>query len=300
MRKRMVKNSPKVKRTKLTKLVIRPYLYLIPLFTFLIAFTYYPIARMFYLSLFQWGIGSKKVFIGIENYITVSKTPLFWQVVKNNIVFSFGSVFISVSLALFLAVLANKNLKFKGFYQSMVFYPHIIPLAVGALIWIWLFNPRQGLFNYLLGAEVNWLNSYELALPSLMMVQIWANMGYYFLLFLAGLQNLPPNLYEVAELEGANSWQKFRYLTFPLISSTTFFVVLLAIIHSIQSVDLVYLMTEGGPANSSNLIIYYLYTEAFRWWHLDIASTISSILFIVLLLLTALYFILLERKVYYA
>jgi len=296
----MIKNSHEVKGTKLRKLVIRPYLYLIPIFIFLIAFTYYPIARMLYLSLFQWDIGSEKVFIGIENYITISKTPLFWQVIKNNIVFSFGSVFISVSLALFLAVLANKNLKFKGFYQSMVFYPHIIPLAVGALIWIWLFNPRQGLFNHLLGVEVNWLNSFELALPSLMVVQIWANMGYYFLLFLAGLQNLPPNLYEVAELEGANSWQKFRYLTFPLINSTTFFVILLAIIQSIQSVDLVYLMTEGGPANSSNLIIYYLYTEAFRWWHLDIASTISSILFIVLLLLTAFYFILLERKVYYA
>ena len=296
----MVKNSYRVKGTKRRKLVIVPYLYLIPLFTFLIVFTYYPIARMFYLSLFEWGIGSKKVFIGIGNYITVSKTPLFWQVVKNNIVFSFGSVFISVSIALFLAVLANKNLKLKGFYQSLLFYPHIIPLAVGALIWVWLFNPRQGLFNHLLGTEVNWLNSFELALPSLMVVQIWANMGYYFLLFLAGLQNVPADIYEVAELDGASGWQRFRYVTFPLISPTTFFVILLAIIRSIQSVDLVYLMTEGGPANSSNLILYYLYTEAFRWWHLDIASTISSILFIVLLLLTALYFILLERKVHYA
>lgn len=283
---------------------IRPYLYILPTFLFLGLFTHYPIVRTFYLSLFRWNLATpQQLFVGGANYQQVWTTPLFWQVLKNNLLYAVGTIPLSMAIALVLALLINQQLKFLSFYRMALFYPTVIPMAAASMIWLWIFTPSYGLLNYYLGKlgvpDIHWLGTSSTALWALVVVGIWKRLGYYMVIFLAGLQTIPDHLYEAAILEGAGPWQRFSRITFPLLSPTTFFILLIALIDSFQAIDQVYLMTQGGPGNHTNLFVFYIYQNAFRFWDMGYASTVSSILFLILLSLTLLVFWTLHKRVHY-
>lgn len=283
----------------------RPYLYLLPAFVFLFIFTHYPILKTFYLSLFRWNLATpRKEFVGVANYVQAWSTPVFWQVVWNNVLFAVGTIPFSLGVALALALLINQRIRGLAIYRAALFYPTIIPMAAAAMIWLWILTPSYGLVNYYgkpVGLpDIHWLGDSRFALWALVLVGAWKRVGYYMVIFLAGLQNIPEHLYEAAILEGAGPWQRFRRITLPLLSPTTFFVAVMAVIDSFQAIDQVYLMTQGGPGNDTNLFIFYIYQNAFRFFDMGYASAVSGTLFLILLGLTILAFGLLQRRVYYA
>jgi sn-glycerol 3-phosphate transport system permease protein len=283
----------------------RPYLYILPTFFFLFIFTHYPILKTFYMSLFKWNLATpKREFLGLGNYGQAWSAPLFWQVLQNNVLFAVGTVPITLALALTLALLINQKIRGLAIYRALLFYPTMIPMAAAAMIWLWILTPNYGLLNYYgkwLGLpDIHWLGHSRLALWALVLVGVWKRVGYYMVIYLAGLQVIPGHLYEAAIIEGANPWHRFWRVTFPLLSPTTFFVAIMAVIDSFQAIDQVYLMTGGGPGNATNLFIFYIYQNAFRFFDFGYASTVSAILFLILLGLTMLAFRTLHRRVHYA
>ena len=245
--------------------LIKPYLFVAPALIFIGVFTVYPVFHTLYSGFLRWGVLSPEpVFIGLENYREAIASPVFWRVWGNTLTYSLCTVVGTVILGLILALLANnERIKGQAFFRTSLFYPHMLPWAVAAMVWMWMFQPRRGLINNLFGLEIDWLRSAKYALPALIIAAIWKGTGFNFLLFLSGLQSIPKEFYEAAKLETNSWWHQFRYITLPMLSPTTFVVVLLAIIGSFQSVDLVYIMTQGGPANHTNVIIHYIYQRGY-------------------------------------
>ncbi len=280
------------------------YLLILPSFVFLIVFTYYPVVRSVWLSLFQKMAGGVTKFVGLANYEYMFGSRLFRQVMQNNLVYSLGSVIPAIILGLVFAILLNKRLKLRGAFRFSIFYPTMIPIAAASMVWIFLFSQSYGLLNKVLSllglsSNIDWLNTTPYAMLSIIIVSVWKFAGYYMLLFLSGLQSIDESLYEAAVLEGANAWQKFRKITLPLLSPTTFFVTLMAIINSFQSVDQVYVMTRGGPYNTTNVLLYYIYQNGFVYWDTGIASSASVVLFSILLVFTFIYYFGLQHFVHY-
>jgi ABC-type sugar transport system permease subunit len=281
-----------------------PYLCLFPAFTFILLFTYFPLVRSLYLSLFEWNAARPaKAFVGLGNYAFLWRTPLFWKVLQNTFLFAAGTLVASITLALVLALLINRPLRAIGLYRFTLFYPVILPTAGAAMIWLSVLSPGFGLANLLL-REVGlptfeWLGDRNLALLCLMVITVWKTTGFFMVIFLAGLQSIPGELYEECQIEGASAWQSFWRVTFPLLSPTTFFVVLTGILSSFQSVDLIYVLTDGGPADATNVIVYYIYQYGFRFWDLGIGATLTSVLFFFLLVVIVLGFGVLQRRVFY-
>jgi ABC-type sugar transport system permease subunit len=283
---------------------VRPYLYIFPTFFFLFFFTHWPILRTFYASLFKWSAAATaKQYVGLANYAQAWNAAVFWEVLGNNLLFAAGTVPLTLALALALALLINHQIRGLAVYRALLFYPTMIPMAAAAMIWLWILTPNYGLLNYYgrsVGLpDVHWLGHPRLALWALVLVGVWKRVGYYMVIYLAGLQVIPDHLYEAAIIEGATAWQRFWRVTFPLVSPTTFFVAVMAVIDAFQAIDQVYLMTSGGPGNSTNLFIFYIYQNAFRFFDLGYASAVSAILFLILLALTMLAFRTLHRKVHY-
>lgn len=283
---------------------LRPYFYLFPAFFFLAIFTYFPIFRSFYVSLFRWNTEyPQKVFIGLQNYVDIYNDLLFWKVVKNTFFYSTSTIMVSMCLALLLALLVNQKIKFVSFYRASLFYPNIMPMVAVSLAWLWMYNPGYGVINHYLGklgiTPIEWLNDEKIALWSLVIVAIWKNAGYFMVFFLAGLQTVPYDLYDAARIEGANSFQKFWHVTFPLLAPFTFFVFIISIANSFQSIDQVYIMTQGAPNDSTNLFVYYIYQQAFRYWNMGYGATLTALLMIFLLSLTLIFFRFLGRRIYY-
>jgi len=267
-------------------------------------FVYYPVVNALYLSFFKWDLAHPvKEFIGFSNYATMSRDPLFWPIVRNNLIYAVGTLIPSLGIGFFLAVLLNTKIKFKAVYRGVAFYPYLLPMAAASMIWVWLYNPVYGtlsnFFRFFGFRQIDWLGDKRYALLSLMIVAVWKFVGYYMILFLAGLQSIPNEYYEVAILDGANFWQRLRHITLPLSSPTIFFVGMIFIVNSFQSIDQVHIMTSGGPGTATNLIIYYIFQHIFRFVKMGLGATISSFLFMVLVGLALLYFFLLEKHVFY-
>lgn len=275
------------------------YLLILPSFIFLVAFTFYPIAYSVVTSLDSASGG-----IGFGNYSKMLSSTEFQQAIRNNIVYAFFSTVPAVLIGLLLAIVLNTKMKGKGFYRFAVFYPTILPIATASMIWVFLLSQSIGLVNHLLGimglpSKIDWVNASPYAMVSIIIVYIWKYSGYYMLLFLSGLQSIDSSLYDEAYLEGASGWERLRMITLPLLSPTTFFVVLIAIVNSFQAVDQIYVMTKGGPHNSTNVLLYYIYEYGFVYWEPEIASSASTLLFAFLLILTFFYWYGGQRKVNY-
>ena len=281
------------------------YLYLLPSLAFLAIFTYYPMAFSTYLSLFRWNVlNPDKVFVGLANYLHLWHEPLFWLVLRNNLFYALGTIPTSMALALFLAILVNQKLgAARSIYRVALFYPTMIPMVAAAMLWVWIFNPGIGLFNYyasFLGTpRIEWLYDRYWALPAIIIMSIWKNFGYFMLIYLAALQGIPAELYEAASLEGAGAWSRFREITFPLLAPTSLFVFVVAIISSFQVFDQVFVMTQGGPADQTNVLVFYIYQNAFRFWDIGMGAALTTIFICLLLVLIGVVFRYVGRGVYY-
>lgn len=278
-----------------------PWLLIFPTALGVAAFTLYPMLATAYRSLFKQNQAVRVPrWVGFGNYKELATDDTFHQVLRNTLLFVAVTVPVSMILALLFALFLNRKLRAIGLLRSAFFYPTVLPMVSAAAIWLFLYTPNFGLVNQGLRAvglhAPNWLGDTSLALPALMIMAIWKQTGYFMLFYLAGLQNLPDEIFEAAQLDGASRVAQVRYITIPLLQPTTLFVSTIAAVGSIQMVDQIYIMTQGGPSNASNLLLFYIYETAFRFRNLGVANAATVVLVLLLLLFTVANFAISERK----
>lgn len=265
------------------------YLFITPALIILAVFLFLPIIESFLMSLTNWdiyGISNwKRIrFIGLENYLKLFQDRIFLQSLFNTAYFVFVGAPLSMAASLFMAVILNeKFVRFKTFFRAAYFAPVVTTIVAVAVIWRWLYNPDYGLFNWALRSlgipPIDWLSDVRLAMPSLILMSIWKGFGYNMIIFIAGLQTIPEALYESARIDGANWWKCFRYITLPGLRHTILFVTIITTIGYFQFFAEPYVMTKGGPLNSTISIVYYMYNQGFKFFKLGYASAIAYVLF---------------------
>ncbi|MNH92225.1 Lactose transport system permease protein LacF [compost metagenome] len=280
------------------------WLLLLPSLIFLFLFTFYPIAKTIRLSFYQADLATPvPTFIGLDNYIYLLDDAIFWKVMSNNFLFALGTVPTSIILAILMAIFANKALRGTSLVRTAFFYPTMIPMIAVANIWLFIYTPQYGLLSRAMKGltenDINWLGSPQYVMWAMIMMIIWKEAGYFMIFYLAGLQNISPDLYESAQVDGVGRWKVFTKITFPLLMPTTFFVTIVALTNSFKLVDHLMIMTKGGPNNASNLLLYYIYESAFSFWDQGMASTLTVVMVVVLLLFAVLNFLGLDKKIHY-
>ncbi|WP_036223326.1 carbohydrate ABC transporter permease [Mesoaciditoga lauensis] len=269
-----------------------------------VLFIYIPLIYALYVSFHQWNMIRPMKFVGMRNYVTLFTSPKFWNSLYVTFIYIIGTVPTSVILGLLLAMLLNLEwVKGKGLFRMMFYIPVITAMAVAAIVWSLLFEPSAGLMNYFLGffgiSSKEWLGDPHLAIVALIIVGTWKRIGYNMVLFLAGLQSIPRTYYEAAMLDGASTFAKFKNITLPLLSPTTLFVVIIQFIASFQVFVSVSVMTQGGPMESTDVITYFLYQNAFNYLKMGYASSIAIVMFIFMFFLTLLQFKVSKKRVHY-
>ncbi|MDD3926544.1 MAG: sugar ABC transporter permease [bacterium] len=267
------------------------YTFLLPNFLGFLLFTSLPVLASLVLSFMDWDILTPPKFAGISNFVTLFHDKLFWQYVGNTL-YLMANIPITMVGALLVALLMNQKLRGIVIYRTIYFLPSVCSGVAVCLLWRWLYNPDFGLINTMLGQigiqGPDWLSSTTWAKPALMLMGLWGAVGgMNMILYLAALQGVPPELYEAAEIDGANAWQKFKAITLPFLSPTTFFIGIMAVIHGFQGGFMsAFIMTNGGPAGSTTTIEYYIYNNAYQWFKMGYAASIAWVLFIVVLIIT--------------
>ncbi|MFH1540786.1 MAG: extracellular solute-binding protein [Elusimicrobiota bacterium] len=280
------------------KLSYTPYIFIFPATIILLIFLFIPIITSFLLSLSNCDVNSitdwrKISFVGFTNYISLFSDDVFWKSLRNTAIFVGVGVPISIVISLFMAIVLNETfVKFKSFFRACYFIPVITTLVAVAVIWKWLYNPDYGIINWFLGllgiSPKNWLMDTKLALPSLIAMAIWKGFGYNMVIFLAGLQAIPLSLYESAKVDGADRWQSFWYITVPGLKPTTLFITITTLIGYFQFFDEPYVMTQGGPLNSTVSIVLHMYYRGFKFFQFGYASAIAYVLFAIIFSFTML------------
>src|SRR3989338_692782 len=293
-----------------TKEALAGYGFLMPNFVGFLVFTSIPVCASMALSFFSWDLLSPPKFVGIANFIELFKDPFFWKYCWNTVVLMCAIPF-SVAGSLLLALAMNQKLKGIVFFRTVYFLPTICSGVAIYVLWRFIYNPEFGALNamiFKLGELIhlplrgpNWLTDERWAKPALIIMSVWQTVGgYNMILYLAALQGVPRDYYDAAEVDGANEWQKFWNVTWPQISPTTFFIVIMSIIGGFQAgFDPAYIMTGGGPNGSTTTIIYYIYNNAFQWHNMGYAAAISWILFIIVFIITVLQWRMFGRVVHY-
>lgn len=281
------------------------WLFLGPSLVLFLMFVALPVVAALGISFTNWDLFSAPHFAGFENYGNlILRDVLFHKVLINTLLYVIGTVPLQMLLALGIALLLNRGVWGETVLRIIYFLPVVSSTVAVALVWSWIFNSNFGVLNALLTAlgvqrPPVWLGSTHTALIALVIVAIWQGLGYSMVLFLAGLQHIPQDVYEAGALDGAVGWKKHLYLTFPLLSPTTFFVTIVSLIGSFQVFDLAFVMTKGGPANATNTIVYYVYQNAFEFYRMGYASAAAMILFAIILLITLFQYRLQNRWVHY-
>ncbi len=283
---------------------IHGWLLLLPAMVMLAAFTHIPALMTVWRSFFSTPRGKRQAkFVGLENYATLLEDDIFWQVLLNNFWYALGTIPASIGLALLMAIWVNGKLAGRGFLRMSYFMPTMLPLIAVANIWMFFYTPGFGLIDQITGAfgfpSHNWLGDPDTVLGAIILVAIWKEAGFFMIFYLAALQTIPPSLGEAAALEGAGRWYFFRRITFPLLMPTTLFVSVNATINSFRLVDHIFLMTEGGPDNSSSLLLFYIYQNAFRFWDTSYAAVLTVVLLVILIIVSIGQFIFVDRRVHY-
>jgi multiple sugar transport system permease protein len=268
--------------------------FLAPALSLLGLFFVVPTLAAFVLSLTDfdiYAIGDPSTvrFVGFGNYTRLLADRLFWKVVGNTLYYALGTGILSVSLGLLVALAVNSRLaKFKGFYRTIFFAPWTASLVAVAVVWRYLYQPKQGLLAMALQnfglPDIDWLGDVRFAMPAIIILGVWKSFGYNVVLFIAGLHNIPGSLYEAAEIDGASAWQRFRYITLPMLKPTFVLVGTVTAIGNLQVFAEPYVMTRGGnPLDSTLTLVMWMYKEGFRWWNLGQAAAISFLLFALVL-----------------
>jgi multiple sugar transport system permease protein len=277
-------------RARAAWLLLAPALLVIGVFFFL------PVVAAFALSFTDFDLYAvadphNARFVGLQNYTQLATTPVFWTALKNTLYFAFVGAPLSVLAALGAALLVNAKLvRAKSVFRTAYFAPFVTTLVAVAIVWKYLYHPRYGLLNAALGTigigPIDWLGDPHWAMPAIILVAVWKNFGYNMLIFIAGLQRIPAELHEAAELDGAGAWERFRHVTLPQLAPTFIFVGVITAIGYFQLFAEPYVMTQGGPLKSTLSLVLYMYEEGFRWWRLGNAAAVAVVLFVIILIAT--------------
>ena len=279
-------------------------LYLLPSILLFGTFLFYPLLRTIYLSFFLTDHGGNPVvFVGFNNYVNLFTSPIFLNSIRVTLQFVLYTVPATIILALIFAIISNEKLKGIGIFRMIFSSTMGISVAAASMIWMFLFHPVIGRLNQVLGlfgiSPIGWLVTTDWALIAVSISTVWMNLGFTFLILLGGLQTIPTYLYESADIDGCSYFYKLRRITIPMLSPTLFFVVTISLINSFQTFGQIDMLTQGGPNNATSLIVYSIYQEAFINFRHGPASAQAFILFLIILLLTAIQFKIAERRVHY-
>ncbi|MEO8231971.1 MAG: sugar ABC transporter permease [Ignavibacteriota bacterium] len=270
------------------------YIFLAPALSAIFIFFFVPVIAAFIMSftdfdIYALGNLSTVRFVGLDNYIKLFDDPLFYTALKNTFYFVILAGPLSIAVSLGAALLLNSKLvKYKAIFRLSYFIPVVTTLVAVAIVWRFIYHPKFGIINYLLSlvgiAQVDWLGDTATAMPAIVLMSVWKSFGYNMIIFIAGLQNIPEDLYEAASIEGATGWQKFKSITIPMLAPTTIFISLITMIGYFQLFAEPYIMTQGGPLNSTLSIVQYMYQEGFKWWNMGYSASIAFVFFFIILL----------------
>lgn len=279
------------------------YLLIAPMLIGFTVFFLIALIASFVLSFTSWDVISTPQWIGMDNYVRLFRDDEFVTALRNTIAITVPNVILRMIFSLALALALNSDIRFRSFYRMLFFMPVLtMPVAIGT-IWKWLYDPAFGPINGFLARiglpRPEWLSNPNTAVVAVIIVLLWSGVGYDMIIFLAGLQAIPAEYYEAAQLDGASGWRRFRDITLPLLTPTTFFLIIIAIISSLQVFDLVYVMTRVGNANKLPTIVYYVYDEGFRNFRMGYAITVAWALLFIIFVFTLLQFRLQRRWVHY-
>jgi multiple sugar transport system permease protein len=261
---------------------------LAPLAVGLVIFFYLPLGGSFLISFTKWDILSVPQWVGVDNYVRVFNNPLFYKALWNTTRYTLMVVPAGMIVSLGLALALNTSIRFRSIYRLIYFLPVLtMPVAI-SIVWQWIYSPQYGLLAQTLGIKARWLTDPDWVLPSIALVSVWMGSGYGMVIYLAGLQNIPRQCYEAAQVDGANAWQQFWYITLPLLTPTIFFNLLTSLISSFQTFDIIYIMTAGtgGPLNSTRTIVFNIWEDAFHHFRMGFATTEAWVLFAIILVIT--------------
>ncbi len=268
--------------------------FIAPNFIGFLIFTLVPVVCSLILAFMKWDSFSTPEFVGLQNFTRMLSDDTFWISLKNTFLYTIGVVPLTLVCSLGLAILLNQKIKGVKFFRTAFFFPYVTSLVAIAVVWSMLFHPTMGPINQFLRVVIEnppgWLASSDWALTAIIIVSVWRGMGYYMILYLAGLQGISKELYEAAAMDGANKWKQFIHITVPALRPTTFFVTIMLVINCFKIFDLVQVMTDGGPGRATNVLVYQVYSEAFVKFNFGYASAIAMVLFVIVLVITVIQF----------
>jgi len=275
--------------------------FILPNFLGFALFTLVPVIAALGLSFMSWDAYNPPKWVGLHNFIRLSQDPMFWAALENTVLYAVGHVPLTLALSLGLALVLNRKLRGIEFFRVAIFFPYISSLVAIAIVWNLLFDPTSGPVNVLLthlGVHnpPGWTSSTTWALPAVIITSVWKDMGYYMILFLAGLQAIPGELYEAASVDGASAWHKFWNVTVPGLRPTTFFVLVILTVSSFKVFDLIFVMTEGGPGRATLVLSQLIYQDGILNGQFGYSSAISLVLFVMVLLITLFQYRLQNRR----
>jgi multiple sugar transport system permease protein len=278
------------------------YLFILPSLIHIIAFMFIPLIFSFFLSFRDWTrpAFTDAPYVGLRNYEFLMGDRRFWQAMGNSIYYTALAVPLGMAFSLAIALVMNQKLRGVYFFRTLFFMPVVSSWVAVSIIWLTLLDPSVGIVNYVLGwfgiAPINWLGDTRSAMPSIVLIAIWKSAGFNMVIWLAGLQAIPQELYEAASIDGANRWQSFRFLTLPLLAPTSFFLAVTGVIGSLQVFTPIYVLTRGGPLDSTNTAVYHIYRRAFQEFDFGYASAQSWVLFSVILVATLIQLYYIRRR----
>ena len=284
--------------------ILEPYLMIFPAMVFLMIFSLYPLVNLVHLSFTNWKIITPNFkYVGFSNYEVLFSNPDFLKTIMNSGIYTLSMVALLIVLSLIVAVWLNKSSRFDRFVQSAMFTPHIISLVSVSMVWMWLMDSRTGFLNSVLNLAglpaLKWLDSKDTAMLSIILVSVWKSLGYYTLVIIASLKSIPESIYEAAALDNAGRIKVFFKITLPMLSPQLFFLLVVITMGSFKVFDTVRIMTGGGPAGATEVMATYIYETAFNNMRTGMASAAGTVLLAILMIMTALYFKTLSKKVYY-
>lgn len=266
----------------------KSFLFILPALVGTFLFIIIPIFCSFGLSFTEWDLLNEIHFVGLSNYKSVFTEPEFLQILINTVVYAVSTTVFAVLIPLFIASIINNKIKGSELFKTIYFLPFITPAVVIAIVWAWIFDPNIGLVNTLFHTHYTWLFSTKLAMPILIFVSVWKLIGYNVVLFLTGFSTIDKSVYEASKIDGATAYQTFFDITVPLLKPTIYFVTTVTAISSFQIFDLIYVMTQGGPNDSTNVIVYSIYKYAFEYFDIGKSCALAYILFAIIFVLVIL------------
>ena len=279
-------------------------LFILPALVPLMVFWLWPMLYSIYISATNWDYMSPEYqIVGFNNYSTLLHNKAFYEVLKNTAVFSVGTLIPTLIGGLLLALLLNKKLKGMGFFRTILFSPWVTPTVAVSIVWSWIFEPRVGLANYILQtlhlSKLQWAQSTKWAMLVVIIVTVWKGLGWTMVFYLGALQKVPKELYEACSIDGGSALRKFRNVTLPMISPTSFFLVVITSINALQAYDQIQILTQGGPAGSTRTILYMYYQSAFENFNMGEATAVATVLVAITIALSLIQFVGSKKMVHY-